>query len=110
MALSAYRLLLRSTRLAFAGTSLLNPHQTLSSLTFPGDAPLLNAARAEASSQFRAQAHLVPSSPECVAAVRHATEVAQILKANVVQGKKVEEDGQLYSECDRRRRMRGLRS
>jgi complex III assembly factor LYRM7 len=39
---------------------------------------------------------LSPNSPESVAAVAHAEEVAQILKQNVVQGKKEGED--LYSK------------
>jgi len=78
-ALVAYRHLLRSTRLAFAG-----------------DAPLLRAARTEARNSFRS--NLSISGPEQVAAVKHAEEVAQILKANVVQGRKVdsEADGDRY--------------
>jgi len=71
MALQAYRHLLRSTRLAFAG-----------------DAPLLHAARAEARNGFQQNVTLSPGSPELAAAVAHAEEVAQILKENVVQGKK----------------------
>ena len=36
--------------------------------------------------------------PEVVSAVKHAEEVAQILKQNVVQGKKIEGDGDKYSK------------
>jgi len=71
MALQAYRHLLRSTRIAFAG-----------------DARLLHAARVEARNAFQQNAALSPDSPETAAAVAHAEEVAQILKENVVQGKK----------------------
>ncbi|KAH8590721.1 hypothetical protein B0O99DRAFT_520782 [Bisporella sp. PMI_857] len=79
MALAAYRSLLRSTRLAFAG-----------------DKPLLLAARAEARNSFRSNAGLSPSSSEYAAAVRHAEEVAQILKQNVVQGVRVQGEEDKY--------------
>lgn len=75
MALQAYRQLLRSTRLAFAG-----------------DTPLLHAARTEARNSFQANAALSVDSPEATAAIVHAKEVAQILRENVVQGKKEGED------------------
>ncbi|PSS14819.1 hypothetical protein M430DRAFT_51493 [Amorphotheca resinae ATCC 22711] len=75
MALQAYRHLLRSTRIAFAG-----------------DAPVLHAARAEARNGFRQNAALSAGSPELAEAVKHAEEVAQILRHNVVQGKKEGED------------------
>ncbi|KIN08087.1 hypothetical protein OIDMADRAFT_22915 [Oidiodendron maius Zn] len=71
MALQAYRHLLRSTGIAFAG-----------------DARLLHAARVEARKAFQQNTALSPDSPETAAAVAHAEEVAQILKENVVQGKK----------------------
>lgn len=79
MALVAYRHLLRSTRLAFAG-----------------DAPLLKAARSEARNNFRSNASLSAGSPEALAAVKHAEEVAQILKQNVVQGRQLKEDPDRY--------------
>jgi hypothetical protein len=62
----------------------------------PGDAPVLHAARAEARNGFRQNAALSAGSPELAEAVKHAEEVAQILRHNVVQGKKEGED--LYSE------------
>lgn len=82
MALAAYRHLLRSTRIAFQG-----------------DAPLLHAARSEARNNFRKNASLQPNDPALAAAVKHAEEVAQILRQNVVQGKKLEgigEEGDRY--------------
>ncbi|KAI0190406.1 hypothetical protein EV127DRAFT_90926 [Xylaria flabelliformis] len=75
-ALPAYRNLLRAARLAFQG-----------------DITMLNAARSSIREGFRANAALEPSSPEFPAAVKHAEEVATILRQNVVQGKK---DGDRY--------------
>ncbi|KAI9046960.1 hypothetical protein LZ554_009035 [Drepanopeziza brunnea f. sp. 'monogermtubi'] len=70
MALPAYRSLLRSARLAFAG-----------------DAPLLKAARQEAHHAFRKNAALSPEDPLLAPAIAHANDVAKILRENVVQGK-----------------------
>ncbi|KAI1296433.1 hypothetical protein F5Y03DRAFT_398773 [Xylaria venustula] len=70
-ALPAYRTLLRAARVAFQG-----------------DAPTLSAARISIRQGFRANAALEPTSPEFLAAVKHAEEVAMILRQNVVQGKK----------------------
>jgi hypothetical protein len=61
-----------------------------------GDARLLHAARVEARHAFQENATLSPDSPKTAAAVAHAEEVAQILKENVVQGKK--EGDNLYSQ------------
>lgn len=55
---------------------------------------MLNAARSSIRESFRANATLEPTSPEFPAAVKHAEEVALILRQNVVQGKK---EGDLYS-------------
>lgn len=73
---STYRLLLRSTRLAFAG-----------------DLPLLHAARSEARNSFNANATLSPTDPAREHALKHAREVAEILRRNVVQGKDEEGEG-----------------
>ncbi|TRX96411.1 hypothetical protein FHL15_002683 [Xylaria flabelliformis] len=78
-ALPAYRNLLRAARLAFQG-----------------DSTMLTAARSSIREGFRVNAALEPSSPEFPAAVKHAEEVATILRQNVVQGKK---DGDRYSPC-----------
>ncbi|KAI3318823.1 mitochondrial zinc maintenance protein 1, mitochondrial [Xylariaceae sp. AK1471] len=75
-ALLAYRNLLRAARLAFQG-----------------DERVLTAARSSIRHGFRANAALEPTSPEFPAAVKHAEEVASILRQNVVQGKK---DGETY--------------
>ncbi|KAI1163848.1 hypothetical protein F5B18DRAFT_651174 [Nemania serpens] len=76
-ALPAYRNLLRAARLAFQG-----------------DGTMLTAARSSIREGFRANAALEPTSPEFPAAVKHAEEVATILRQNVVQGKR--EEGDLY--------------
>ncbi|KAI0538410.1 hypothetical protein GGR58DRAFT_468277 [Xylaria digitata] len=70
-ALPAYRNLLRAARLAFQG-----------------DGTMLTAARESIRQGFRANAALEPTSPEFPNAVKHAEEVATILRQNVVQGKK----------------------
>ncbi|KAI1361916.1 hypothetical protein F5Y08DRAFT_288785 [Xylaria arbuscula] len=70
-ALPAYRGLLRAARLAFQG-----------------DAPTLAAARSSIRQGFLANASLEPLSAEYPAAVKHAEEVATILRQNVVQGKR----------------------
>ncbi|RYC65578.1 hypothetical protein CHU98_g631 [Xylaria longipes] len=78
-ALPAYRNLLRAARVAFQG-----------------DGTMLTAARSSIRQGFRANAALEPTSPEFPAAVKHAEEVATILRQNVVQGKR---DGDRYSPC-----------
>ncbi|OTA99000.1 hypothetical protein M426DRAFT_96684 [Hypoxylon sp. CI-4A] len=76
MALPAYRGLLRAARLAFQG-----------------DERVFNAARASIRDGFRANASLDPTSPEVPGAIKHAEEVAAILRQNIVQGQK---DGEVY--------------
>ncbi|GAW23218.1 hypothetical protein ANO14919_127690 [Xylariales sp. No.14919] len=75
-ALPVYRNLLRAARLAFQG-----------------DVATLTAARSSIREGFRANATLEPTSPEFPAAVKHAEEVATILRQNVVQGQK---EGDIY--------------
>ncbi|KAJ2965858.1 hypothetical protein NUW58_g10807 [Xylaria curta] len=53
-----------------------------------GDKPRLVAARSSIRQGFRRNATLEPTSPEFAAQVKHAEEVAAILRHNVVQGKK----------------------
>jgi hypothetical protein len=67
--------------------SLLNPKTQLK-----GDAPLLHAAREEARNSFRKNASLLPEDPALAPAIAHAEDVAKILRENVVQGKKTEDD------------------
>ncbi|KAI1343541.1 hypothetical protein F5Y15DRAFT_412325 [Xylariaceae sp. FL0016] len=78
MALPAYRSLLRAARIAFTG-----------------DERILSAARSSIRDGFRANAALEPSSPQSQDAVKHAEEVASILRSNVVQGKKEGENYKL---------------
>ena len=65
----AYRHLLRATRIAFVN-----------------DTRVLLSARQEARKQFRSNAHLGAGSEEATGRVKHAEEVAEILRRNVVQG------------------------
>jgi len=69
-ALSAYRHLLRATRIAFRG-----------------DFPVLHAARAEARKHFDENRVLGTDTPT---KIQHAVETAEILRRNVVQGRRVE--------------------
>ncbi|KAI1372469.1 hypothetical protein F4677DRAFT_263592 [Hypoxylon crocopeplum] len=76
MALPAYRGLLRAARIAFQG-----------------DSRVLNAARSSIREGFRANASLEPTNPEVPGAIKHAEEVAALLRKNIVQGKK---EGEVY--------------
>lgn len=80
MALPAYRSLFRATRLAFQG-----------------DERMLTAARTQIRANFREKAALPASDPAIPDAIKHAEAVAAFLRANVVQGKREGDDGQLYS-------------
>ncbi|RYO91720.1 hypothetical protein DL766_004382 [Monosporascus sp. MC13-8B] len=75
-AIPAYRHLLRSARKAFQG-----------------DDRVLTAARAAIRDNFRAKASLGPGDPETAGAIKHAEEVAVLLRQNVVQGRR---EGDLY--------------
>ncbi|KAG5915542.1 Mitochondrial zinc maintenance protein 1, mitochondrial [Claviceps capensis] len=79
MALAAYRNLMRAARLAFEG-----------------DAPVLLAAKQSIRTQFRQQANLGPSEQTTQDSIKHAQEVAQFLRANVVQGKKIDGEDNMY--------------
>ncbi|KAH8648415.1 mitochondrial zinc maintenance protein 1, mitochondrial [Xylariales sp. PMI_506] len=72
----AYRNLLRAARTAFQG-----------------DEPILHAARHQIRIGFRENASLEASSPQVSEQIKHAEDVAMILRQNVVQGKK---DGEVY--------------
>ncbi|KAI0010766.1 hypothetical protein F4779DRAFT_616202 [Xylariaceae sp. FL0662B] len=70
MALPAYRNLLRAARIAFQG-----------------DERVFLAARSSIRDGFRANASLDPTDPVVPGAIKHAEEVASILRQNIVQGK-----------------------
>ncbi|KAL8694662.1 MAG: hypothetical protein Q9218_000757 [Villophora microphyllina] len=74
MALAAYRNLLRSIAIAFQG-----------------DTRVLHSALTTARSNFESSRALPVGSNEADAAVKHAEEVAAILKRNVVQGHQKDE-------------------
>lgn len=75
MALAAYRQILRATRIAF--------HE---------DYSVLHAARTQARKGFDKQSSLDPASQEATKAIEHAEGVARILRHNVVQGVRGEND------------------
>jgi complex III assembly factor LYRM7 len=81
MALAAYRHLLRATRIAFTG-----------------DHALLHASRLQARQGFDDKRSLETSSPEVAKAITHAEDVAEILRTNVVQGKRADKPDS-YSRC-----------
>ncbi|KAK0632960.1 mitochondrial zinc maintenance protein 1, mitochondrial [Immersiella caudata] len=71
MALQAYRQLWRAANIAFQG-----------------DIRVLDAARQQIRQGFREKATLPSSDPQIQPALKHAEEVAQFLRTNLVQGKK----------------------
>ncbi|CAJ2503496.1 Uu.00g108900.m01.CDS01 [Anthostomella pinea] len=75
-ALPTYRNLLRAARVAFQG-----------------DERVLTAARSSIREGFRANVSLEPSNPNFAASIKHAEEVAAMLRQNIVQGRK---DGDTY--------------
>ncbi|KAF4953673.1 hypothetical protein FSARC_12334 [Fusarium sarcochroum] len=71
-ALNAYRHLMRAARIAFQG-----------------DAPILSAAQLQIRNEFRQKASIDVS--DAPAAIKHAEDVAKVLRQNVVQGQRIEE-------------------
>src|SRR6266480_225893 len=65
-----------------------------------GDEPVLSAARQQIRSGFRDKSSLELSDPALGPAIQHAEDVARILRANVVQGRR--EGSLLYSRCGMR--------
>jgi complex III assembly factor LYRM7 len=103
MALAAYRHLLRSTRIAFQGSFLPPSYKSRDLQTnicfLKGDAQVLHAARFQARDAFRKNATMEQGDPALGPAIAHAEEVAKILRENVVQGKRVDKEGEeRYSE------------
>ncbi|KAG5925481.1 hypothetical protein E4U42_004241 [Claviceps africana] len=64
--------------------------------TLPGDASVLIAARDQIRTGFRRKASLSPGESATQDAIQHAREVAQFLRANVVQGKRVDGENDMY--------------
>lgn len=56
-----------------------------------GDSRLLSGAISQARAGYESNRQLPPSSDEAAAAVKHASDVAKMLRENVVQGEKMEE-------------------
>ncbi|KAK2855589.1 Mitochondrial zinc maintenance protein 1, mitochondrial [Arthroderma sp. PD_2] len=80
-AISAYRQLLRATRIAFNG-----------------DFPVLYAARSEARKQFDQSRQPGIDTPM---KIQHALETAHILKSNIVQGTRIESKEEGGEQVDR---------
>ncbi|VZH92254.1 unnamed protein product [Fusarium fujikuroi] len=78
-ALNAYRHLMRAARIAFQG-----------------DAPILSAAQLQIRNEFRQKASV--DAADASAAIKHAEEVAKVLRQNVVQGQRTEEGKDTFSE------------
>ncbi|KAJ4035695.1 Mitochondrial zinc maintenance protein 1, mitochondrial [Fusarium oxysporum] len=78
-ALNAYRHLMRAARIAFQG-----------------DAPILSAAQLQIRNEFRQKASI--DAADASAAIKHAEEVAKVLRQNVVQGQRTEEGKDTFSE------------
>ncbi|KPM36681.1 hypothetical protein AK830_g9888 [Neonectria ditissima] len=107
VALSAYRSLMRSARIAFQernrssrqgqGIAALNEHELIRFPENIGDAPILAAAQGQIRSEFRQNASLDPADDSIPAAIQRAQDVAKVLRENVVQGKKVEAGQDRYS-------------
>ncbi|KAF4982683.1 hypothetical protein FZEAL_1745 [Fusarium zealandicum] len=76
-ALNAYRSLIRAAKFAFQG-----------------DAPILSAAQVQIRNEFRQKASLDAS--DAPAAIKHAEDVAKVLRQNVVQGKQIKEGEDRY--------------
>lgn len=60
-----------------------------------GDVNVLSAAKESIRNGFLDKRNLPSSDPEVQAGLKHAEEVAQFLRSNVVQGRK---DGDVYSQ------------
>jgi complex III assembly factor LYRM7 len=72
-----------------------------------GDTQVLHAARFQAREAFRNNAAIQQGDPALEPAIAHAEEVAKILRENVVQGKRVDKEGEeRYSEFFLVMRMR----
>ncbi|KAF5135069.1 Mitochondrial zinc maintenance protein 1, mitochondrial [Metarhizium anisopliae] len=85
MALAAYRNLMRAARIAFKER-------------LKGDAPILAAAQQQIRHEFRQKSSLNSSDASTQEAIQHAQEVANFLKANVVQGKRMEGGENMYHQ------------
>lgn len=59
-------------------------------MIIPGDTSLLHAARTQARDGFNKQRSLDAYSKEATEGITHAEGVAEVLKHNIVQGKRVE--------------------
>lgn len=73
-----------------------------------GDAPILSAAQLQIRNEFRQKASV--DAADASAAIKHAEEVAKVLRQNVVQGQRTEEGKDTFSEfrlggIDRKRKL-----
>ncbi|PHH78747.1 hypothetical protein CDD80_6298 [Ophiocordyceps camponoti-rufipedis] len=70
-------------------------------IAFRGDDRVLTAAKQQIQHAFRQSSSLEPSSQEAQKAIQHAKDVAQILRSNVVQGRREGPDKDTYSQLAR---------
>jgi complex III assembly factor LYRM7 len=64
-----------------------------------GDTQILHAARFQAREAFRKNSAMQQGDPALGPAIAHAEEVAKILRENVVQGRRVDKEGEeIYSK------------
>lgn len=61
-----------------------------------GDAPILSAAQLQIRNEFRQKASA--DAADASVAIKHAEEVAKVLRQNVVQGQRTEEGKDTFSE------------
>ncbi|KAF5585647.1 mitochondrial zinc maintenance 1 mitochondrial [Fusarium subglutinans] len=87
-ALNAYRHLMRAARIAFQGSRLVQWVMLTDQFT-AGDAPILTAAQLQIRNEFRQKASV--DAADASAAIKHAEDVAKVLRQNVVQGQRTEE-------------------
>ena len=96
---------MRAVQLAFKGT--VHPVkfelETLANPQLPDDMPILIAAREQVRAGFLEKRGLNPSDNDTTVAIRHAEDVAKILRENVVQGKQAEGKENTYSKYTLRR-------
>jgi len=97
MALSAYRTLLRSARIAFQG---MQPSIGCTmAYRVIGDTRTLVAAKQAAREGFEKERLLPAGSDKATKKIRYVEEVAKILRENVIQGKATKEDPSRFSKC-----------
>lgn len=107
MALAAYRHVLRSAQLAFQGSLRAGFREWIQLLARPqtdrglsGDHLVLAAARKQARDTFEQNKTLQQGSEEVENGIKHAEDVARILRENIVQGEAAEKPDHYSTPTD----------